>query len=74
MSEGQGQQSIANTPAVSWPILEMSSHYLLTERYLFPTAVTQPKWFSILTRKDFISLQLTDGESMPLRVRVGVGV
>ena len=51
MSEGQGQQSIANTPAVSWPILEMSSHYLLTERYLFPTAVTQPKWFSILTRK-----------------------
>lgn len=50
----------------------MSSHYLLTERHLFPTAVTQSKWFSILTRKDFISLQLTDGERMPLGVRLGV--
>ena len=72
MSEGQGRQSIANTPAVSWPVLEMGSHYLLTERHLFPTAVTQSKWFSILTRKDFISLQLTDGERMPLGVRLGV--
>lgn len=52
----------------------MSSHYLLTERYLFPTAVTQPEGFSILTREDFISLQLTDRERMPLWVRVGVGV
>lgn len=74
MREGQGQQSIANTPVGSRPAPEMGSHYLLPERYPFPATVTQNEQFSTLTRKDLVHLHLTDGEMMPLGVGVGVGV